>query len=208
MKLNKLYSAYVGIILTMATSSVNAAFTLTTETFRVNQAVNAIFLWADNPSDMTFDLSGTIFSSLVNWSLDTSPAGATDNSAWVFTAPGIETGAGALAANSDSPVTIGFDYFVSSGPTSSFRFQYAFVLWDNVTENIALSGTRRIRRGNTNSNTGVGKPLSAAQFNEIGTYLAAASAPAVVPVPNSVVLMACAIAFLGFSSRSTRSADV
>ena len=127
---------------------------------------------------MTFDLSGTIFSSLVDWSLDTSPAGASDNGAWVFTAPGIETGAGALAANSDSTVTIGFDYFVGSGPTSSFRFQYALVMWDHVTENIALSGTRRIRRGNTNSNTGVGKPLGAAQFNEIGTYLAAASAPA------------------------------
>jgi hypothetical protein len=200
MKFNKIYIAYVGLILTMATSSVNAAFT--TDTLPVNETVNAIFLWADDPSDMTFDEGATIFSSLPGWSLDTSPTGATDNSVWVFTASGIETGAGAVTANSVGPITIGFDYVVSSGPTSSFRFQYAFVLWDSVTADVASSGTRRIRRGNTNSNSAVGTPLSATQRGEIDSYLAAASAPALVPVPNSVVLMASAIAFLGFSRRT------
>ncbi|MDA0822801.1 MAG: hypothetical protein O3C28_10290 [Proteobacteria bacterium] len=182
----------------MATSSVNAA--LTFDTLPVNQTVNAIFLWAEDPSDMTFDAGLTDFSSLTGWSLDTSPTGATDNSTWVFTASGIETGAGAVTANSVAPITVGFDYVVSGG-TSQFRFQYALVLWDSVTANVASSGTQRIRRGNTNSNSAVGTPLSATQFGEIDSYLAAASAPALVPVPSSVVLMASAIAFLGFSRR-------
>lgn len=198
MKFNKLRIACVGLILAMATFPVNAA--LTTEDFTINRTVNTIFLWADDPSDMTFELTGTDFSSLTGWSLDTSPTSATDDSAWVFTAPGIEIGTGAVPANSVSPITIGFDYVIS-GANSQFRFQYAFVLWDSLTVDVRRSGTQIIRRGNANSNQAIGKPLSAAQFGEIDTYVAAASAPAVVPVPNSVVLMASAIAFLGFSRR-------
>ena len=203
MDTNTLKICFLGILLAVFAGGAQAA--ITSETRPISHDMNALFLWAVDPSDMTFDRGTSNFSSLTGWVLDTNPYGAPvpDNSAWVIAAPDIAIGGGVVAAGSGT-VEIGFDYVVGGGPfgASVFRYQYALVLYNGLSATVQTSGpgtvirSRRINRG-----FGFGPPLNTAQMAQIDRYFASLPAGAAVPIPNSVVLMASAIAFLGFSRR-------
>ena len=83
--------------------------------------MNALFLWAADPSDMTFDVGASDLSDLAVWSFDNSPYGVIDNSVWVLHAPDLNTGGCVVSAGS-STVTIGFDYRVDSIFGSTFQY--------------------------------------------------------------------------------------
>lgn len=201
MKLNTLRIAFLGLVGLFFLGTVEAA--ITSETHTKPAAVNAVFLWAVDPLDMTFDIGASDFSGLGGWSLDTDPYGSpiADN-AWVLTAPGITTGGG---AGTSAPMTVGFDYVVGGGPfgSSIFQYQFAIVLWGGASSTIQGSGARTVvRSGFFNGGFNAEPALSAAQFAQIDGFLTSMPAPTAVPIPNSVVLMASAIAFLGFSRRA------
>ena len=185
-------------LLVFMTSSASAA--ISSEDRTNSHDMNALFLWAADPSDMTFDLGASDFSALSGWSLDTSPYDAIDNSALVLHAPDVASGTGVVAAGS-STITIGFDYTVDNFFGSTFQYQYALVLWNGASATVQASGTRRVVRGFLNFGINFGPALNATQLGQIDSYLSSVPAPAAVPIPNAAVLMASAAAFLGFSRR-------
>ncbi len=201
MKSNTLRIALLVLLAASVLGTAEAA--ITSETRTKPAAVNAIFLWAVDSLDMTFDLGASDFSSLSGWSLDSDPFGSpVANSAWALTAPGITSGGG---AGTSAPITIGFDYVVGGGlfGSSVFQYQFAAVLWDGVSATIQGSGARTlVRSAFFNGGFNAGPGLSGAQFAQIDSFLASMPPPAAVPIPNSVVLMASAIGFLGFSRRA------
>lgn len=202
MNVNKLSLLILGIIIACGSSLAEAAST--SEKRALREDVNAIFLWAVDPNDMTFDAGASDFSELAGWTLDRNPTNAAsiDNSAWVLTAPGVASGGGVVSAGS-ATVEIGFDYVVGGlFGVSAFQYQYARVLFDGVTANVQASGARTlVRSAIANTGLGFGPALNAAQFNAIDSYFATMPAAASVPIPNSVILMTSAIVFMGFSRR-------
>ncbi len=203
MDTGKLKIKLLGVLL--ALFAVGAQAAITNETRPLAQDLNALFLWAVDPADMTFDSGASDFSTLGGWVLDTNPYGApvSDNSAWVVSAPDVATGGGVVAGGSTT-VQIGFDYVVGGGlfGSSVFQYQYALVLWNGTSATVQASGARTVvRSGLINTSFGFGPALTAAQTAQIDSYLASLPAAATVPLPNSVMLMASAIAFLGFSRR-------
>jgi len=202
MNLNKISLLVLGVIIVCGSSLAEAA--LTSESRTINQDVNAVFLWAVDPDDMTFDAGMSDFSALGGWTFDTNPTGAAvnDNSAWVLTAAGVASGAGVVTANT-ATVDIGFDYVVGGlFGASVFQYQYALVLFDGTSAAVQASGARTlVRSAIANTGFGFGPGLNAAQFSAIDSYFATMPAAAVVPIPSSVVMMASAIALMGFSRR-------
>ena len=195
-------NGFLTAVMLLAFGTADAA--ITSETRGFAEDANALFLWAVDPSDMTFDEGASDFSALTGWSLDTNPYGAAvpNSSAWVLTAPAIATGGGVVTAGS-ATVSIGFDYVVGGlFGASVFQYQYALVLFDGTDATVQHSGARTlVRSALVNGGANVGPALTAAQFNAIDTYFATMPAAASVPIPNSVVLMASAIAFVGFKRK-------
>ena len=150
--------------------------------------MNALFLSAADPSDMTFDVGASDSSDLAGWSFDNSLYGAIANSAWVLHAPDINTGGGVVSAGS-STVTIGFDYRVDSIFGSTFQYQYAFVLWNGASATIQASGTQRVVRGFLNFGINFRPALNATQIAQIDSYLSTTPVPAAVPIPNAATTM-------------------
>lgn len=202
MNINKLSLLILAVIITFGSSLAEAA--ITSETRTLTHDVNAIFLWAVDANDVTFDLDASDFSQLPGWTLDRNPTNSAtnDDSAWVLTAPGLTHGGGVISAGSTT-VEIGFDYVVGGFlGVSLFQYQYARVLFDGVTANVQASGARTlVRSAIANTGIGFGPALSTAQFDAIDSYFATMPAAASVPIPNSVVLMTSAIVFMGFSRR-------
>jgi hypothetical protein len=189
------------LIALLALSIGVANATISSEDRTNSHDMNALFLWAADPSDMTFDVGASDLSDLAVWSFYNSPYGAIDNSAWVLHAPDLNTGGGVVSAGS-STVTIGFDYRVDSIFGSTFQYQYALVLWNGASATIQASGTRRVVRGFLNFGINFWPALNATQIAQIDSYLSTTPAPAAVPIPNAAALMLSAVAFLGFSRRA------
>ena len=202
MNINKLSLLILGIIVAFGSSLAEAA--ITSEARTLTDDVNAIFLWAVDADDMTFDVDASDFSQLAGWTLDRNPANAANNndSFWVLTGPGVANGGGVASAGS-ATVEIGFDYVVGGlFGVSIFQYQYARVLFDGLSANVQASGARTlVRSAIANTGIGFGPALNAAQFNAIDSYFATMPAAASVPIPNSVFLMTSAIVFMGFSRR-------
>tara|TARA_R110002096_G_scaffold114361_3_gene248205 strand:+ start:1607 stop:2257 length:651 start_codon:yes stop_codon:yes gene_type:complete len=202
MNVNKLSLLILGIIISCGSTLAEAA--ITSETRTLSGDVNAIFLWAVDADDMNFHADASDFSDLAGWTLDRNPGNAAinDNSAWVLTAPGVANGGGAIGSTG-ATVEIGFDYVVGGlFGVSAFQYQFARVLFDGVNANVEASGARTlVRSAIVNTGLNFGPALNAAQFDAIDSYFATMPAAASVPIPNSVILMSSAIAFIGISRR-------
>lgn len=202
MNVNKLSLFILGIIVMFGSALAEAA--VTSETRTVSGDVNAIFLWAADPDDVRFDAAASDFSALSGWTLDRDPANNpfNDNSAWVLTAPGFESGGGALGTNT-ATVQIGFDYVVGGlFGVSAFQYQFARVLFDGVSATVQSSGARTlVRSAIVNTGLNFGPSLNAAQFDAIDSYFATMPAAASVPVPNAIILMGSALTFVGYFRR-------
>lgn len=202
MNVNKLSLVILAIIVSFGSALAEAA--VTSETRKVSGDINAIFLWAVDPEDVRFDADASDFSALAGWTLDRQPAHApqSDNSAWVLTAPGVANGSGALGA-ATATIDIGFDYVVGGlFGVSTFQYQFARVLFDGVSANVQSSGARTlVRSAIVNTGFNFGPALNAAQFDAIDSYFATMPAAASVPLQNSVILMASALAFIAYSRR-------
>lgn len=202
MNVNKLRLLILGIIMVFGGGLAEAA--VTSETRTVGGDVNAIFLWSADPDDVRFDAAASDFSELTGWTLDRNPAHApqNDDSAWVLTAPGVANGSGAIGAAS-ATVEIGFDYVVGGlFGVSAFQYQFARVLFDGVNPNVQSSGARTlVRSAIVNTGLNFGPALNTAQFDAIDSYFATMPTAASVPIPNAVILMCSALAFMGYSHR-------
>jgi len=190
--------AFFALLLGAAVSNVEAGSAR--ESRLLPAGMNALFLWAVDPTDVLFDIDTSDLSTLSGWNFDPDPFPDTApvNGAWVLAAPGYSTGGGALSEGG-TIIEIGFDYVVDNFfGASIFQYQYAFVLFNGAGAEIQASGARTlVRSALVNAGVEFGPPISAAQFDAIDSYFATMPAAASVPTPNSIVLLGSALAVLG-----------
>lgn len=199
MKTKSIARKIIGVILIAFAGHAGAA--VTSETRQIAHDANAIFLWAVDPSDMTFNAAASDFSGLAGWNLDTNPIHATSaNSAWVLTGP-------AVSASDSVTLDIGFDYKVGGFLGASFfQYQYAVVLFNGTQATVQRDGARTLVRSSlVNSGVSIGPALSIAQYDAIDSYFATMPGPATVPIPSSILLMSAGLSFLGFRHRAQKT---
>ena len=107
-------------------------------------------------------------------------------------------------ATNSATVSITFDYARGTelSPSSDHNQRYALILWHGVEANDPILDTTNGSRA-TMITSGIefDPTLSAAHAHPSANTLTTFAADAATPMPNSVVLMASAIAFVGFSRR-------
>ena len=160
-----------------------------TQTYKNATEITNLFLWSEDPADMTFvdvDLSDK---KLAGWTI---PVTFADR--LVLDGPQVKKGKKAAKFN------IEFDY--SAAP---FKFQFAEVLFDDATATWALQKTGSIEFKGGKLGKSQAYTLSAAQLGHINDYFSV-PAPAAVPIPRSMLLMVSAVAFLGVGSRKAGAA--
>ncbi len=154
-------------------------------TYMNGTIITQLFLWSANaPLDVTFTI------------VDPSDPSSDIPAGWNVVLPMpndrlVVQGSG-LTAGGDFDIT--FDY-----PGSTFRFEFAEVLYDSVNDIVTIQGTGKVHY-NGKKFTGTPYTLSAAQITDINNHMATVAA---VPIPSSVVLMMSAIGFMGIASRRT-----
>lgn len=204
MDTNKLRPWLLGALLAVLAGGATAA--IEGKPRALSDDINAPFRWTVDPGGVSFDFGAGDYLAPRTWVLQTSPNGApvSDNSAWVATAPGVARGGEPASTGSTTP-TIEFDYALRTGPIGSSVIQdrYVLILWYGVNAGVQASVARTvIRPGPVNPAFGFSPAPSARQSRRIDDGFGLPPAGETAPFPNSVVLMASAIAFLGFSHRS------
>jgi len=163
--------------------SSGACAAVSTEVYKNDSDMTDLFLWSDNPANMTFlnvDLSDP---DLAGWAVMVN-----SGSSLVLEGPKVK--------KSNGKFNIDFQY--SSAP---FTFQFAEAMYDTVasswtvetTGNITFDGKKLFTPYSSN-------PLSAQQIADITAHF---SPSAAVPILNSAVLMLSAVGFVGVAARST-----
>lgn len=174
------------LITLAALAPLSAQGATTTETANVKSAMTHLFLWSDDPAVMQFADVDLTAPKLAGWSLFSS--GDASGAPLIAEGPAIKKGW--------SKFDITFNY--SSAP---FSFQFAAVVFDAVTSTHVINNEGNFTFNGSKLNKAVGTPLSLAQITDVNTHFN--PAPAVVPIPDSIVLALSAIGFLGIYSRKS-----
>jgi hypothetical protein len=174
----------MGALITVAALSTQAA--TVTERYNNDNDITHLFLWSDDPSNMTFVSVDLSDAKLAGWSSNSSLSGE------VLMAQGPEV------KNSTGKFDITFNY-----STAPFIFQYAEVFFQAGDTGPSILDTGMIEYNGKKLLAPTVWILTSAQLNYINASVIGA---AVVPIPSSVYLMMSAIGFVGFATRRTNDA--
>lgn len=190
MNMRKITKTALYAILACGFIVANANAAVITDRYKNDAEMTNLFLWATDPTNLSFGNIDLSDAKLAGWSVP------------------INTGAyvvleGPAIAKSQSKINIDFEFKVAP-----FSFQFAEVLYDAVGNDIAIQATGLIgyKASNGKLDKASANPLSAAQGADIKAYFG--PAPAIVPLPGSVVFMLSAIGLVGVISRRDVNREV
>ncbi len=160
---------------------------VTTQRYQNDTDLTNLFLWSDNPQNMSFLGADLSDKKLAGWTV------------------ALNTGSFAVLEGPEVKKSLGkfdieFDYKIAP-----FTLQFAEVLYNATTGNIGISHEGQLEFNGKKLGKPVARALTSAQITDVNSYFVQGGA--VVPVPNSVLLMISAIGFLGVAGRR-RSFDV
>jgi len=172
---------YLTVLLILMSSGAAAA--VSNEVYKNDSDITDLFLWSDNPANVTF--SGVHLSdpNLAGWTVMLNSGGAL-----VLEGPEVK--------KSNGKFNIDFQYSVAP-----FTFQFAEVMYDTVANSWTVEATGNITfNGKKLVTPYASNPLGSQQIADITAHF---SPSAAVPIPSSAVLMVSAVGFVGMAARCT-----
>jgi hypothetical protein len=173
----------LGVLLLSSLVPFAAAAESVSGRYKNDADITHLFLWSDDLSDMTIANADLSDKKLSGWTIEN-----LSKSLVLVHGPEVKKSTGKFA----------IDFNVSVAP---FRYTFAEVLYNAIGNIVSLQAAGSVTYDGKKFLKPVDGLLSAQQAFDVRTYFSPAAA--VVPVPNSVILMMSALGFMGIVKRKT-----